>query len=146
VYFRKGVFDRISKNPKAMAAVIDALKEVPGIENVLRGDQLATSGARTSSDPMIRAAALSYVPDQSGDLVLILRENAIISTNATNHGSAREYDQRVPLIFYGADVRAGRYDAPVTTADIAVTLGARAGIAIPSPDGHLLAQTSDGTR
>jgi predicted AlkP superfamily pyrophosphatase or phosphodiesterase len=146
VYFRAGVLDRIRKDPKAMAAVIDALKAIPGIENVLRGEELATSAARASSDPMIRAAALSYVAGQSGDLVLILRENAIISTSAANHGTAREYDQRVPIIFYGSDVRAGRYDAPVTTADIAVTLGARAGIAIPSPDGHLLVQTPDGTR
>jgi len=146
VYFRKGVFDRIRKDPKALKAVIDALKEIPGIEDVLRGDELASPAARTASDPMRRAASLSYVSGQSGDLILVLRENAIISTSAANHGTGRDYDQHIPLFLYGPGFRAGRYDAPATSADIAVTLGARAGVSIPSPDGRVLVQTADGSR
>ncbi|HEX4566140.1 MAG TPA: alkaline phosphatase family protein [Vicinamibacterales bacterium] len=146
VYFRAGVFDRLARDPKAMQAIIDALTAIPGIEGVLRGDQLATAVARQSSDPITRAAALSYVPKQSGDLVLVLRENAAISTSAANHGTGRDYDQRIPLFLYGPGFRAGRYDARVTSADIAVTLGARAGVSIPAPDGHLLMQTPDGSR
>jgi phosphopentomutase len=94
----------------------------------------------------MRAAALSYVPGESGDLVLVLQDNAVLSTSAANHGTAREYDQRVPLILYGPGFRPGRYAAPATTADVAVTLGARVGVAIPSPDGHVLTQGAAGNR
>jgi hypothetical protein len=146
VYFRAGVFDRIAHDRKAMQAVIDALTAIPGIEGVLRGDLLGTSGARASSDPFTRAAALSYVPNQSGDLVLVLRETAVMSTSAANHGTGRDYDQRIPLFLYGAGYRAGRYDARATSADIAVTLAARVGVSIPSPDGHPLMQAADGSR
>jgi predicted AlkP superfamily pyrophosphatase or phosphodiesterase len=146
VYFRKGVFDRLTADPKAMQAVIDGLTGIPGIERVLRGDRLATTEARGSSDPFTRAAALSYVPLQSGDLVLVLRENAVMSTSAANHGTARDYDQRIPIILYGPGVRAGRYDGPATSADIAVTLAARVGLSMPSADGRVLVQTPDGSR
>jgi hypothetical protein len=126
--------------------VIDNLTAIPGIAGVLRADTLGTAAARSSSDLFTRAAALSYMPGQSGDLILVLQENAVLSTGAANHGTAREYDQRVPLILYGPGFRPGRYDAPSTTADIAVTLGARAGVTIASPDGHVLTQGSGAAR
>jgi arylsulfatase A-like enzyme len=146
VYFRAGIFDRISNDPKAMQALTENLTAIPGIAGVLRGDALGTAAARSSQDPFTRAAALSYAPGQSGDLVLVLQDNAVLSTSAANHGTAREYDQRVPLILYGPGFRAGRYEAPATTADVAVTLGARVGVTIPSPDGHVLTQGPDGSR
>ncbi len=49
-------------------------------------------------------------------------------------------------ILYGPCVRAGRYDTAASTADIAVTLGARVGVTIPSPDGHVLTPGSAGSR
>jgi arylsulfatase A-like enzyme len=146
VYFRAGVFERVSKDPAAMQAVIDNLTAIPGIAGVLRGDTLGTAAARGSQDPFTRAAALSYVPGQSGDLVLVLQDNAVLSTSAANHGTARDYDQRVPVILYGPGFRAGRYDSPATTADVAVTLGARVGVTMPSADGHILTQGSGGSR
>jgi arylsulfatase A-like enzyme len=146
VYFRAGVFERVFRNPAALKAVIDNLNAIPGIAGVLSADSLGTAAARSSPDPFTRAAALSYVPGQSGDLMLILQENAVLSASAANHGTAREYDQRVPLILYGPGFRPGRYETPATTADIAVTLGARAGVTIPSPDGHVLTQGPDGSR
>ena len=139
VYFRASVFDRLLKDPKTMQAVIDALTGIPGIAGVLRSDVLSAPAARTSADAMTRAAALSYVPRQSGDLVLVLQENAIMSTSAANHGTAHEYDQRVPVILYGHGFPAGRYAGQASPADIAVTFASLAGITLPSPDGHVLA-------
>jgi predicted AlkP superfamily pyrophosphatase or phosphodiesterase len=140
VYFRAGVYDRIKKDEQAMSAVMDALAEIPAISRVLRGEALATDTARHSPDPFVRAAALSYVAGRSGDLVLVLNENAVLSASAANHGTAYDYDRQVPLIFYGARIRAGRYDSPASPADIAVSLAARVGLSIPNADGH--AQTA----
>jgi len=138
VYFRANVFDRLKADQKAMRAVLDALRAIPGIAGVLRGDALAAPDTRSSSDPTTRAAALSYVAGQSGDLILVLQENAVISTNAANHGTAHDYDQQIPVIFYGPGFPAGRLEAPASSADIAVTLGARVGLTIASADGHAL--------
>ncbi len=136
VYFRAGVYDRIKKDERAMSAVIDALGEIPAIARVLRGDTLTTDAARQSTDSFVRAAALSYVAGRSGDLVLVLHENAVLSASAANHGTAYDYDRQVPLIFYGPGIRVGRYDTPASSADIAVSLAARVGLTIPSADGH----------
>jgi predicted AlkP superfamily pyrophosphatase or phosphodiesterase len=140
VYFRPGIYDRVKKDDRAMTAVIAALGQIPAIARVIRGETLTTAAARNSSDPVVRAAALSYVEGRSGDLVLVLNENAVLSTSAANHGTAYDYDQRIPIIFYGAGIRAGRYDGPASSADIAVTLASRFGLAIPNADGR--AQTA----
>jgi arylsulfatase A-like enzyme len=136
VYFRAGVYDRVKKDDRAMAAVLDALGQIPAVARVIRGETLGSAAARSASDPVVRAAALSYVEGRSGDLVVILNENAVLSASAANHGTAYDYDQQIPIIFYGAGIRAGRYDAPASSADIAVTLASRFGLAIPNPDGH----------
>jgi predicted AlkP superfamily pyrophosphatase or phosphodiesterase len=146
VYLRAGVFNRLLKDPKTLQAVIDALTSIPGIAGVLRGDVLGAPAARTSPDAVTRAAALSYVPRQSGDLVLVLQENAVMSTSAANHGTAHEYDQRVPVILYGHGFPAGQYASQASPADIAVTFAALAGITLPSPDGHVLAPAPAASR
>lgn len=139
VYFRAGVYDRLKKDGKAMAAVIDALGQIPAVARVIRGETLASASARSAPDPVVRAAALSYVEGRSGDLVVVLNENAVLSGSAANHGTAYDYDQEIPVIFYGAGVRPGRYDSPASSADIAVTLASRVGLTIPNADGRVQA-------
>jgi predicted AlkP superfamily pyrophosphatase or phosphodiesterase len=139
IYLREGVYDRIRAVPGAVDALVRGLGTIPSVARVLRSDELSGASARSSADPLIRAAALSYVAGRSGDLVVVPVENAIASTAAATHGTAYEYDQRIPVIFYGAGVRTGRYTEPASSADIAVTLGARAGVSLPLPDGHVLA-------
>jgi len=136
VYFRAGVYNRLKKDDKAMTAVLDALSQVPAIARVLRGETLTNAAARASSDPVVRAAALSYVEGRSGDLVLVLNENAVMSTSAANHGTSYDYDQQIPVVFLGPGIRPGHYDTPASSADIAVTLAARFGLTIPNADGH----------
>jgi predicted AlkP superfamily pyrophosphatase or phosphodiesterase len=50
----------------------------------------------------------------------------------TNHESPYYSDRWVPLIFYGAGVPAGSTDRPVASVDVAPTLAALAGIAVPN--------------
>ena len=139
VFFKAGVYDRLKKNPAAMRTAIDAVQAVPGVARVLRGEQLMSAAARRSSDPQIRAAALSYFAGRSGDLVIIPKEYWEITPSATSHGSLYPYDQDVPLLFYGAGVPAGTHQDAVSPVDIAPTLGAIVGVRLPAPDGHALA-------
>jgi predicted AlkP superfamily pyrophosphatase or phosphodiesterase len=120
------------------AAVMDALRGVEGIAHALWGPDLATDAARNSDDPVRRAAALSYYAGRSGDIIVIPRENWLMSSNVTTHGTYYPYDQRVPVILYGADVRAGRYTQAATPADVTPTLASVAKVAIAPTDGRIL--------
>lgn len=53
------------------------------------------------------------------------------SARGTGHGTPYYYDRHVPLIFYGAGVKAGVSHDPVMTVDIAPTLAGLAGIGTP---------------
>jgi len=46
----------------------------------------------------------------------------------------------VPVILFGAGVKAGRYDRAATPADIAPTLARGAGIKMPKAEGRVLAE------
>ena len=104
------------------------------------GDDLGGDEARSSRDPVKRAAALSYYPGRSGDLIIVPKENWLLSSNVTTHGTLYPYDQRVPVILFGAGIRAGRYTQASTPADIVPTLAAVARVSIAPTDGRVLAE------
>ena len=79
---------------------------------------------------------MNYFPGRSGDLIIVPREDWILSTSATTHGTLYSYDQHVPVILYGAGVKKGRFTSEATPADIAPSLGALAGIPFRTADGH----------
>ena len=64
--------------------------------------------------------------------------NWLLSTAATTHGTLHPYDQRVPVLFFGAGVAKGIRDGAATPADIAPTLAALAGVAVTPADGVVL--------
>ena len=61
----------------------------------------------------------------------------ISSASVATHGTAYEYDARVPLIFYGAPFVAGDYTVAATPADLVKTLAHVAGITLPRADGQV---------
>jgi predicted AlkP superfamily pyrophosphatase or phosphodiesterase len=138
VYFTEGVFERLTKDPPALAAVERAALSVPGVARVLRGSQLSAA----SADRVVRAAALSHVPGRSGDLVLVGRENWYFSPradgSATTHGTWHPYDRRVPVLMMGAAITPGTYSSSATPADIAPTLAQLAGVKLPKAEGRVL--------
>lgn len=141
LYFSPGVYEKLLANPAALEEVITAIHSVPGIERVFRGDLLPQR--RDSQDPIERAAALNYFPERSGDLILVPRENWFFvpgrdgMTTAT-HGTSYPYDARVPVVFYGAGIRPGRYSQPATPGDIAPTLAALVGFSMSEATGRVL--------
>ncbi len=138
IYLKPGVIEKLKSDKRAMSAVTDALKALPGIERVFRADEISNGDARNSKDPQVRAAALSYFPGRSGDLLIIPKENWLLATSATTHGTSWPYDQRVPVILYGAGIKPGVREDPATPADLTATLAEIAGIKLPSPDGQPL--------
>ena len=136
IYLEEPALKRMKKDAAIRTAVLDALRRMPGIAQAYTADELIAPGARTSTDPAKRAAALNYFRGRSGDIIIVPREDWILSTSATTHGTLYPYDQHVPVILYGAGVKKGRFDAESTPADIAPSLGALAGITFRTTDGH----------
>jgi predicted AlkP superfamily pyrophosphatase or phosphodiesterase len=137
VYFAPGVMDRLRAKPAALAAVERAVRAIPGISHVLRSDQLSA----TSTDPVVRAAALSHVNGRSGDLVVVPKPywyfQARNATTATTHGTQNAYDAEVPFILFGGGVKRGRVSAAATPADIAPTLASLAGLHMTHAEGRV---------
>jgi predicted AlkP superfamily pyrophosphatase or phosphodiesterase len=136
IYFEPGIYDKMLKSRHLTTAVVAAIASRPGILRVFRSEEIR--GAANSRDPLLRAAALSYVPGRSGDLVFATKPGWMISAAGTTHGSANADDQRVPMLFYGRGVKPGRYQDPATPADLAPTLAALSGLAM-NAEGHRLA-------
>ena len=138
IYLRPGVYDRLKGNGDAVRAMRKAVMALPGVMRVLTADEVAPATARSSRDRVVRAVALSHYPDRSGDLVVIGKENWLLSAAGTSHGSLHPYDQRVPVLLYGAGIQPGVRNDSATPADLAVTVASLVGVQLPSPDGRVL--------
>jgi predicted AlkP superfamily pyrophosphatase or phosphodiesterase len=136
VYFETGILARLQATPSALQGVVDALTSLPGIARVFRSEELADGGA--SNDRLLAAAALSYVPGLSGDLIVVPAPGWMFAATGVTHATANPDDQRVPLIVMGPGVRPGIYDDEVTPADLAPTLAALTRIALPRASGRVL--------
>ena len=128
---------RATQDPHVLDDTVEALSRVPGVERVVRGAGLERQ--RDATDPAVRAAALSHVPGRSGQLVVIPKDYWLVgaaTARGTTHGTYHQYDARVPLVFYGAGIKPGRYADPSTAADLAPTLAEVIGMTMPGADGH----------
>jgi hypothetical protein len=132
------VVEGLRNSPEATAAVLDALRAMKGISHAFLAAELKDPAVRTDPDPVKRAAALSFYAPRSGDIVVVPELNWLLSTAATTHGTLHPYDQRVPVIFFGADVSRGVHDGAASPADIAPTLAALAGVRSKPADGVVL--------
>ena len=137
VYFHEPTAEKLRGSPDLVKSIIKAMAAMPGIDRVFAANDVR--GAEQSKDPALRAAALSYVPGRSGDLIFVPKPGWIIAARGATHGSATPDDQQVPILLLGRGIKPGRYDQPATPADIAPTLAALAGIALPRAEGRPLA-------
>jgi predicted AlkP superfamily pyrophosphatase or phosphodiesterase len=138
--FAPGVFERIRTDATLMSSIERAVTAIPGVERVLRNDLLSEQ----SADRIVRAAALTNFAGRNGDLTIVTKPNWPLggraSADAGSHGSPYDYDQQVPLLLFGAGIKAGRYEQAVTPADIAPTLARVAGIRVDKAEGRVLAE------
>jgi predicted AlkP superfamily pyrophosphatase or phosphodiesterase len=138
IYLAAGVLEKLRAKAGALERILTLVRNTPGVAAAFSTDQLRDPAAAT--DPVARAAALSHFPGRSGQLVMVPKPNWLTTAAGTTHGSANEYDQRVPLLLYGAGIRPGSYDRAVTPADVAPTLAALVGLAMPEAEGRPLAE------
>ncbi len=138
IYFPADVAERLRTTPAAYRAVEKTVLEIPGVERVIRAEDLRAD----SSDRLIRAAALSHVPSRSGDLLVVPKPYWFLGPradgSATTHGTANEYDRRIPVILLGGGIKAGRFNETASPADIAPTMAYLTGVRLPKAEGRVL--------
>ena len=138
IYLTPGVLEKLKGKAGALDRVLAVVRGTPGVAAAFSTDQLRDPAGTT--DPVIRAAALSHFPGRSGQLVLVPKRNWITTSAGTTHGSLNDYDQHVPVMLYGAGIRPGSYERAVTPADVAPTLAALLGLAMPQAEGRPLTE------
>jgi arylsulfatase A-like enzyme len=130
--------DTIHKHKLSRSEVEDVaaqfLLTYPGVANVFTRTQLMSGGAGDTEQgrKMTRAFNLEH----SGDVFVVQKPYwylfGIPLQYGTTHGSPYDYDSRVPVIFMGPGVKAGRYTARTSVNDIAPTLSMLMRIMPPS--------------
>lgn len=136
LYFAPGIYDRLKADAETMNAVKAVILQTPGLSQVVGREQLEDKS--TTDDAVVRAARLSFRPERSGDLFIVPKRYWQTGANGTTHGTPYKYDQRVPVLLYGAGVQPGKYWGPASPADIAPTLAAIVHVTMSRPDGRVL--------
>lgn len=122
------------------AAVATALRGLDFVADSFTADELA--GPVDPQRPFMTGYQRSYFAARSPDVVLRFKEWNLVDARerGTSHGSPYAYDTHVPVLFFGAGVRAGLHAQPAGTVDVAPTLAALLGIKTPGDlDGRNLA-------
>ncbi len=102
LYLAPGVGQRAGSDPVLWQGIETAALGEAGVQRVVRRNAAADlSGA----DALERALAYDFYPGRSGELWISLKRNWIFSAGGTTHGSENDYDQRVPLIFFGQGIK-----------------------------------------
>ena len=121
-------------------AVAAALKALPQVHEAYTYQDL-TARHTTDQREYIEAYRRSSHPDRTADITLQLELGYLVtsSSSRTSHGSPYWYDSHVPLIVAGRAVRPGIHEEPRFTVDVAPTIAALLGVAIPDDlDGRSL--------
>ncbi len=111
-------------------------------QGVMRADRISELARRdTVSDAVARRWLHMFSDENQAALVVSLAPYNywLTSYYQAQHGSPNDLDARVPIIFYGRDVRSGRYSEFARVVDMAPTLAAIVGVAPTEKlDGHVL--------
>jgi hypothetical protein len=116
---------------EAMRATRDVLLATPQlhIARAWTRDELLTGAP---NDMVGRAAVNGFHHVRSADVLAIQEPYYLFTGSGTTHSTPWGYDTHVPVIFYGAGVKAGSYARDIAVNDIAPTLSAVLGIEPPT--------------
>jgi predicted AlkP superfamily pyrophosphatase or phosphodiesterase len=129
-------FQQRTQVTQALMAILTA---DPRVAQAFTSQQLSEEPMPTGSPQdwsLLQRARASFDPDRSGDVVSLLRRGVIPIPDpapgyTATHGSAWDYDRRVPIVFWRKGLAGFEQPIPVETVDIAPTLAALVGLPVP---------------
>jgi predicted AlkP superfamily pyrophosphatase or phosphodiesterase len=119
------------KEADVQEALAAWLEKQPGIRKVYTRTQLVKGLPK--EDALGQSVLKSYVPERSGDFVIIPKPYYLMWEKLTGsgHGTPNEYDTHVPLLVYGAGIKTGIYKDAITPQAAPVILARALGIRPP---------------
>lgn len=120
------------RQPDVESLVSRVAHSIPGIGEVFTAWQFYTN--QPPNSPLSDKVRKSYFFGRSGELYVAPKPGWVFisESTGTGFGSPYTYDSQVPLLLFGAGIKAGRYGADVSPADVAPTIAACLGIEAPS--------------
>lgn len=128
-----------SARNRVVAELVSIAKAHPQVAAVYTAQELAATPMPAGSPQdwtLKERARASFVADRSGDVVLLLDRaitpipEPVPGAYVATHGSAWDYDRRVPMLFWRRGMTGFEQPAPVDTVDIAPTLAAVLGLKV----------------
>lgn len=123
ILVQREVLRRAGVNPDSLIAAMQGrIRRIPG---VVRVETPADLARRDTATDFIARRWAHMLPRGLPDLVLMVTARPyVVLTNGhyDTHGTLYDYDAHVPMIFYGAPFRAGRYGGFTRVVDMAPTL------------------------
>lgn len=113
------------------AELVKWLREQKWAQTAYSREQL--TAPISDQDPVGRMVQRSFMPERSGDVVVIIKPFHLVNSqnSGTGHGTPHEYDTHVPLIIAGRGIPPGRCRDTVAPQAMAAIFARIAGI--PSP-------------
>jgi predicted AlkP superfamily pyrophosphatase or phosphodiesterase len=135
LYLNPVVARQLGGRKELIAKVISIVRSMPDIAVVASYDEIAALPAKRFEDPreesLLYRLKFSAAPERAGDILLafqaMVERGGPPLEDPAQHGSAYDYDRRVPIIFWGPWLGEHRMD-PASTVDIAPTLAKELGI------------------
>jgi predicted AlkP superfamily pyrophosphatase or phosphodiesterase len=137
-YFNRGVMQELGLSSSDVEASLAGwLQKQPGVQAAFTRTQVG--GKAQLADPLAESVRLSFFPEASGDVKVLLKPNYLFAVNflknpayATTHGSPHPYDTHVPLLAYGPGIRPGKHAERVTPQALATILARALHVPLPS--------------
>jgi len=118
--------------------IVNYLESQSTVSRALRIDRLGSVAINAKQKEMV---ANGYYPSRSGDILVMLLPNFIegYQNGGTTHGAWNPYDDHIPLLWYGWNVKPGKTNRETYMTDIAPTICALLHIQMPSGSvGHVI--------
>jgi len=116
---------------EAEELVADTLRRQPNVASVYTRAQFLGAAPLDAAGEAMR---LSFHAQRSPEVFAVLQPFFFDRTEiGVSHGQPYDYDQHVPLAWFGAGIKPGRHDARVGVDDVAPTLAGLLGLQAPVP-------------
>lgn len=139
LWMDRDAFTRARVNADSVVNAFAArVRAVPGVQTTHKRSQLTPRD--TVRNRVVRQWYHALPPDAPAELVVTLRPHSVwTNLPIAMHGTTDDLDAKVPIIFYGAPFKPGRYNQTARVVDMAPTLAQVLGV-VPGEtlDGQVL--------
>jgi arylsulfatase A-like enzyme len=140
IYFVPDLARQLGDRKTWVEKVVKIVRAMPDIAVASSFEELAALPNKRFDDPrqesLLYRLKYSAAPDRAGEILFafqpMIELGAPPDHDPAQHGTAYDYDRRVPIIFWGPWLAERRHE-PATTVDIAPTLAQELGITPEEP-------------